>query len=1033
MKKTSKKFLIPLILVILGILAGSLAIAGVQTVNSRKAFVNSSGVFFANMEKVLAERAAVLEETGDYDQRINGELVFSIGFLFDADKIGKKDSVTISRYQKKISELNEKAGFSSLYIIDREGKILISSDLISAGSNLKDLYSIDPVDLENVAAEIIDSYEEDVKRIHPKDPEDENKTLYFSEVEATGDYEDLMVVGVADNEIMTQVRKDSSDLSMFFEPLVPYDEISGFAADAESGIVLNTSGDLSGLQGCSLEELGIHIGDLPADGSVFKLRLPGGNCLASMKRFTVENLGDWVVFCTEPTESYSRYNAIAWIVFVLAVIFILAYFSMNSFRGNGKAKMRRNAFISTMTAVLAVVIAVEYLGSMASASMAMEQINVNADAFVKSYRANKDLDSSLRGYYEKRSLTLLDTLVSFIEDYEEQYLYFDSDCEYYSSRSEDGTRTAVNDLFGNRLAGKPNDEMLQSLCLETEAENMYIINGDGRTISTSSSDWYYDLATGEKGHEDSLRDVLDHRKESFYLLEEDGENDRVAEIYALPIRLFMKKNEEGNTEFISLKQYEDAVKDETPGVVCDNGLLYVESSKPLSIFRSSAVTAQNTLESIRTAQMSGLALVDTENMTVVCSTENLADADVTALGFADTYKGIKSYRFVKLNGEKVFAGIVPLQEDRALITVLDRSDVMGDLGALDLAAGLAVCFFMILLCGWFVRTEPQEAEEGEDDRFEKLIRPQMHSSVGSIREWFALMKPQKRAMLFVKCSVLAIFLNTVIRALLIEGGSTSDLAFRYVLSENWEKGLHLFSITFAFHICLAVFCVLSLAKTLVKYLVPMLGSGTETMVRLVLSILEYAGVIVLIFYNLYLFGVQMGTVLTSASIMALVIGLGANSLIGDVLAGLFIIVEQEYKVGDIVTIDGFTGFVRSIGLRTTKIQDFSGNIKTFNNAKISGVLNLTDNYTTIFVTMNISANVPVDVVEKLVENDLKESLKDDPDLVAGPWFSGIPEVKATSYSISIGASSLQQKSWSLRKKIIQKMLMLLKEKNIPMS
>jgi len=1033
MKKTSKKLLIPIILVILGILVGSLAIAGVQTVYSRMAFGRSSGVFFENMEKVLADRADVLEETGKYDQRINSELVYSISFLLDADKIVRKDSAAVTEYQKRVIELNEKAGFSSLNIVDRDGKILISSDLSAAGRSLQELYSIDPAGLENIAVQLLEEYEDSVKILQPQNSEAEDKTLYFYRVELADEFSDLMVVGVADNEIMTQVRKDSSDLAMFFEPLVAYDEISGFAADLKEGTVLYTSGDLSGIKGSSLEELGIRTGDLPADGSVFRLELPGGSCLAMVKRFTVGNMGDWAVICTEPTESLSRFNAIGWIIFMLAVIFVLAYFSMNSFRGSGRVKMRRNAIISTVTAVLAVVITVEYLGSMASASMAMEQINVNGDAFVKSYQSNKVLDTSLKSYYENRSLTLLDTLVSFIEDCEDAYLLFDSDCEYYMSRSEDGTRTPVKDVFGNRLAGKPNDEMLQALCYEAEAESMYIINGDGRTLSTSGSDWYYDLYTGEKGYEDSLKDVLDHRKESFYLLEENGKNDRAAELYALPIRLFMRKNEEGATRYISLKEYEEAAAEELPGVVCDKGLVYVESTKPLRIFRSSAVTAQSALESIRSAQMSELALVDTENMTVVCSTGNLTDADVAALGFADIYNDRKSYRFTKLNGEKVFTGIVPLQDGRALITVFGLNEVRGDIGYLDLAAGIAVCFFMILLCGWFVKTEPQEPEEAEDGRFEKLVRPQVNSSAGSIREWFELMKPQKRAMLFIKCSIMAVFLSILIRAFLFEGGSTADLAFRYVLSENWEKGVHLFSITFAFYICLAVIFVLSLAKTLVKYLVPMLGSSTETMVRLVLSILEYAGAIILIFYNLYLFGVQMGTVLTSAGIMALVIGLGANSLIGDVLAGLFIIVEQEYKVGDIVTIDGFTGSVRSIGLRTTKVQDFSGNIKTFNNAKISGVLNLTDNYTTIFVSMNISANVPVEVVEKLVENDLKECLKDDPDLVAGPWFSGIPEIKSTAYSISIGASSLQQKSWSLRKKIIQKMLMLLREKNIPMS
>lgn len=90
-----------------------------------------------------------------------------------------------------------------------------------------------------------------------------------------------------------------------------------------------------------------------------------------------------------------------------------------------------------------------------------------------------------------------------------------------------------------------------------------------------------------------------------------------------------------------------------------------------------------------------------------------------------------------------------------------------------------------------------------------------------------------------------------------------------------------------------------------------------TIVTLVNSFIKYAVAIVAFLMVLSAWGVDTGTLLASAGILGLVIGLGAESLIADIIAGIFIVFEGEYQVGDIIVVDDWRGTVEEIGIRTT--------------------------------------------------------------------------------------------------------------------
>ena len=143
-----------------------------------------------------------------------------------------------------------------------------------------------------------------------------------------------------------------------------------------------------------------------------------------------------------------------------------------------------------------------------------------------------------------------------------------------------------------------------------------------------------------------------------------------------------------------------------------------------------------------------------------------------------------------------------------------------------------------------------------------------------------------------------------------------------------------------------------------------------------------------------------GNLLASAAISSLVIGLGAQSLIKDIIAGIFIVFEGEFRVGDIVTISGFRGTVTDIGLRTTKITG-DGNVKIFNNSEISGVVNMTKETSVAATTISLSYNTDISYLDEVLARELPKLKEENKKILDGPENLGVSAVGDNSYSVTV--------------------------------
>lgn len=140
----------------------------------------------------------------------------------------------------------------------------------------------------------------------------------------------------------------------------------------------------------------------------------------------------------------------------------------------------------------------------------------------------------------------------------------------------------------------------------------------------------------------------------------------------------------------------------------------------------------------------------------------------------------------------------------------------------------------------------------------------------------------------------------------------------------------------------------------------------QTIINLINSIIKYIIIAIIVILILDLYGVNTTSILASLGIVGLVIGLAFQDTMKNALAGIEIILDNRYNVGDTVKINDFTGEVLNLGLQTTKLKDFYGDVYTINNSSISSVVNYSEYDTVMYLNIPISYNTDIDKLEKVL-------------------------------------------------------------------
>ena len=203
-----------------------------------------------------------------------------------------------------------------------------------------------------------------------------------------------------------------------------------------------------------------------------------------------------------------------------------------------------------------------------------------------------------------------------------------------------------------------------------------------------------------------------------------------------------------------------------------------------------------------------------------------------------------------------------------------------------------------------------------------------------------------------------------------------------------------------------------------------------TLGKLFGSIVRYLSFIIAVFLILSAWGVQTPTLLAGAGILGLAISFGAQSLIEDIFAGLFIIFEKQFVVGDIIQIGSHRGIVKEIGIRITKVEDLNGDVLIINNSDVRGAINTSTNPSVSMCMISIEYGSDLKKIEKVIIENLESIKKNIPEIIEGPFYDGLESLADSSIVIRVSAKTDELYKNRVRRALNREMILLFEKNHI---
>lgn len=208
------------------------------------------------------------------------------------------------------------------------------------------------------------------------------------------------------------------------------------------------------------------------------------------------------------------------------------------------------------------------------------------------------------------------------------------------------------------------------------------------------------------------------------------------------------------------------------------------------------------------------------------------------------------------------------------------------------------------------------------------------------------------------------------------------------------------------------------------------SARSKTIGSLLKSLVKYSSVIAGVCIVLGICGVNATAIFAGLGVVGLIIGLACKTLVGDIVSGLFIVIDNYFQIGDKVIIDGFTGFVETIGLRTTKIKDWQGNLKSINNSSFSTVTNLSRYQSVAIVHIDISFNEDLVRVESIIAKNLIRIKERIPELLNVPEYKGVEALDDCGVQLCFFADVLEADRVSTQRKLLRELYLIFVENDV---
>ncbi|TYS18081.1 mechanosensitive ion channel family protein [Rossellomorea vietnamensis] len=190
-----------------------------------------------------------------------------------------------------------------------------------------------------------------------------------------------------------------------------------------------------------------------------------------------------------------------------------------------------------------------------------------------------------------------------------------------------------------------------------------------------------------------------------------------------------------------------------------------------------------------------------------------------------------------------------------------------------------------------------------------------------------------------------------------------------------------------------------------------------TLSKLLENVLTYVVYFIAITMVLTNLGVEIGALLAGAGIVGLAVGFGAQNLVRDIITGFFIIFEDQFSVGDFIRVGALEGNVEEIGLRTTKIKNWTGELHIIPNGNIAEVTNFSIHNSIAVVDVSIAYEENIEKAERVISELLQTMPQKYEELVTPPDLLGVQTLGASDVVMRIVAECTPMQHWAMARNI----------------
>ena len=182
-------------------------------------------------------------------------------------------------------------------------------------------------------------------------------------------------------------------------------------------------------------------------------------------------------------------------------------------------------------------------------------------------------------------------------------------------------------------------------------------------------------------------------------------------------------------------------------------------------------------------------------------------------------------------------------------------------------------------------------------------------------------------------------------------------------------------------------------------------------------------------------GLDVGPIIAGAGIAGLAIGFGAQALVKDIISGFFILLENQFTIGDVISVGGISGGVEKMTLRATFLRDLEGTLHIIPNGEIRILSNKTRGWARAVVNLGIAYKEDVGRVLAVLEKIGQEMWQDEtyrPFLLEEPAVSGVEELGDSAMTLRIMIKTQAGKQWEISRELRKRIKETFEEENIEM-